>query len=167
MAISAVLSPRLAWFSFLERFWDLFAMEKTLSKHISVQRFLVRPLLGSSFTLQGVGQLSVYDMEAMKRNQWLQTFWLCSRVFLFFYFFIIISHNFYIALFSALEQIHCAHVWFSISEQLFITRLLNIHRSGVLKTLAWLVPRETAAISARSVYTIQPCTMSLHAKPHT
>ena len=90
MAISAVLSPRLAWFSFLERFWDLFAMEKTLSKHISVQRFLVRPLLGSSFTLQGVGQLSVYDMEAMKRNQWLQTFWLCSRVFLFFYFFIII-----------------------------------------------------------------------------
>ena len=31
--------------------------------------------------------------------------------------------------------------------------------------LAW--PHETAAISASSVYTIQPCTMSLHAKPHT
>ena len=29
------------------------------------------------------------------------------------------------------------------------------------------MPHETAAISARSVYTIQPCTMSLHAKPHT
>ena len=31
--------------------------------------------------------------------------------------------------------------------------------------LAW--PHETAAISASSVYTIQPCTVSLHAKPHT
>ena len=30
-----------------------------------------------------------------------------------------------------------------------------------------LVPHETAAVSARSVYIIQPCTMSLHAKPHT
>ena len=26
----------------------------------------------------------------------------------------------------------------------------------------WLVPRETAAISARSVYVVQPCTMSRH-----
>ena len=32
---------------------------------------------------------------------------------------------------------------------------------------AWLVSRETAALTARSVYTIQPCSMSLHAKPHT
>jgi len=35
---------------------------------------------------------------------------------------------------------------------------LNIHRSGVLTALAWLVPQESAAresISARSVYTIQ------------
>ena len=44
---------------------------------------------------------------------------------------------------------------------------LNIHRSGVLTALTWLVPHETAAVLARSVYTIQPCTMSLHAKPHT
>ena len=29
------------------------------------------------------------------------------------------------------------------------------------------MPQETAAVSAHSVYTIQPCTMSLHAKPHT
>ena len=43
---------------------------------------------------------------------------------------------------------------------------LNIHQSGVLTVLAWLVPQETAAISVRFVYTIQPCTMSLHAKPH-
>ena len=31
----------------------------------------------------------------------------------------------------------------------------NSHRSGVLTELTWLVPRETAAVSARSVYTIQ------------
>ena len=47
----------------------------------------------------------------------------------------------------------------------------NIHRSGVLTALfglmhAWLVSRE---IAARSVYTIQPCTMSRHfmERPHT
>ena len=43
------------------------------------------------------------------------------------------------------------HEWIA-----FYSVFLNIHQSGVL----------TAAISARSVYTIQPCTMSLHAKPH-
>ena len=49
----------------------------------------------------------------------------------------------------------------------FYSAFLNIHRSGVLTALTWLVPHETAAILARSVYTIQPCTMSHHAKPHT
>ena len=50
------------------------------------------------------------------------------------------------------------HEWIA-----FHSAFLNIHRSGVLTALPWLVPHETAAISARSVYTIQPCTMSLHA----
>ena len=53
------------------------------------------------------------------------------------------------------------HEWIA-----FYSAFLNIHRSGVLTALAWLVPHETAAISARSVYTIQPCTMSLHAESH-
>ena len=48
----------------------------------------------------------------------------------------------------------------------FYSAFLNIHRSGVLTTLTWLVSRETAAVTARSVYTMQPCSMSLHAKPH-
>ena len=34
---------------------------------------------------------------------------------------------------------------------------------GLCTALAWLVLHETAAVS---VYTIKPCTMSLHAKPH-
>ena len=54
------------------------------------------------------------------------------------------------------------HEWIA-----FHSAFLNIHRSGVLTALAWLVPHESAAVSARSVYTIQPCTISLHAKPHT
>ena len=54
------------------------------------------------------------------------------------------------------------HEWIA-----FYSVFLNIHQSGVLTALAWLVPHETAAISVRSVYTIQPCTVSLHAKPHT
>ena len=36
----------------------------------------------------------------------------------------------------------------------------NTHRSGILTALVWLMPHETAAISACSVYTIH------HAKPH-
>ena len=52
----------------------------------------------------------------------------------------------------------------------FYSAFLNIHRSGVLTALAWLVPRiccQRESVSARSVYTIQPCTVSLHAKPPT
>ena len=36
--------------------------------------------------------------------------------------------------------------------------------------VTWLVPRETAAVLARFVYIIPPCTMSvmsLYARPHT
>ena len=39
----------------------------------------------------------------------------------------------------------------------FYNAFLNIHRSGVLTALTWLVPRETAAASARSVYNHAPC----------
>ena len=57
------------------------------------------------------------------------------------------------------------HEWIA-----FYSAFLNIHWSGVLTALTWLVPQESAAresVSVRSVYTIQPCTVSLHAKPHT
>ena len=47
-------------------------------------------------------------------------------------------------------------MWFYISDYLFIA-ILNSHWSGVLTVLTWLGPHETAAISACSMYTIQPC----------
>ena len=72
--------------------------------------------------------------------------------------------RFYIALFSALEQTCCACVWFYMYEWLaFYSKFLNILWSGVLTELTC----GTAAFSAWSVYTIQPCTMSLHAQPCT
>ena len=43
----------------------------------------------------------------------------------------------------------------------FIARCLNIHRSGVLTALAWLVPHETAAVSAQVL-----CTPYNHAACH-
>ena len=46
------------------------------------------------------------------------------------------------------------HEWLT-----FYSAFLNIHRSGV----TWNCCR----LGASSVHTIQPCTMSLHAKPHT
>ena len=48
------------------------------------------------------------------------------------------------------------HEWLAF----FYSAFFNIHWSGVLTVLAWLVPHESAAVSARSVYTIQPCTSS-------
>ena len=48
----------------------------------------------------------------------------------------------------------------------FYSTFLNVHQSGVLAALAWLLPHETAAISVRCVHLIQPCTPSHHAKPH-
>ena len=81
---------------------------------------------------------------------------------------ILIDVRLYSAILRSLEQTHCARMWFYMSDWLFIARFLNVHRSGVLTALAWLVPHETAAnLGASSVYTIQPCSMSFHAKPHT
>ena len=41
----------------------------------------------------------------------------------------------------------------------WLLQVVYLHRCLVV---TWLVPLETAAISARSVYTIQPCTISRH-----
>ena len=66
----------------------------------------------------------------------------------------------YIALFSALlsrlTALTCGSTWVTS----FIARILNIHRSGVLTVLAWLVPHETAAVSAQVLcipYNHAPC----------
>ena len=74
----------------------------------------------------------------------------------------------YIALFSALEQIHHIHVacdfeW--VTASFFIVQIFNIHRSGVLTALfgccmagaTWNCCR----FGTSSVYTIQPCTSLL------
>ena len=59
----------------------------------------------------------------------------------------------YIVLFSALlsrlTALACGSTWV-IS---FIGGFLNIHRSGVLTALTWLMPHETAAVSAQVLWT--------------
>ena len=87
---------------------------------------------------------------------------------------IVVVDRFYIVLFSALEQTHharmrCARVisflWCVVLFLSFLsTEVMYLQRCLIV---TWLVPRETAAISARSVYTIQSCTTSLHTEPHT
>ena len=59
-----------------------------------------------------------------------------------------VDDRFYIAPFSALGQTHCARMRFYSSSffSSFFCAVLNIHRSGILTTLAWLVPHETAAL---------------------
>ena len=66
----------------------------------------------------------------------------------------------YIVLFSALlsrlTALTCGSAWVTS----FIARFLNINRSGVLTVLAWLVPHETAAVSAQvqcTPYNHAPC----------
>ena len=63
---------------------------------------------------------------------------ICTTEVLFhFEFIIIIIHSFYIALFSALKQTHCAHWHVILNEWLypFIVHIINIHGSGVLIAL--------------------------------
>ena len=66
----------------------------------------------------------------------------------------------YIALFSSLlsrlTALACGSTWVTS----FIARFLNIHQSGVFTALAWLVPHETAAVSAQVLttpYNHAPC----------
>ena len=73
----------------------------------------------------------------------------------------LIDDHLYSAILHSLEQTHCVHLWFYMSDKLFIARFLNIHRSGILTVLAWLVPHETAAISAQVL-----CTPYNHAPCH-
>ena len=70
---------------------------------------------------------------------------------------LVVGHLYITPLSSRLTALH---EWLA-----FYSAFLNIHQSGVLTALTWLVPHEIAAILVHSVYTIQPCTMSLHAKP--
>ena len=65
----------------------------------------------------------------------------------------LIDDRLYSVILRSLEQTHCACMWFYMSDELFIARFLNIHQSGVLTALAWLVPHETAAVSAQVLYT--------------
>ena len=67
----------------------------------------------------------------------------------------------YSAILCSLEQTHCARMWFYMSDYLFIACFFNIHRSGVLTVLAWLVPHETASVSAQVL-----CTPYNHAPCH-
>ena len=68
------------------------------------------------------------------------------------------------ALLSRLTALACGSTWVtSLIARFFFVCFLNIQRSGVHTALAWLVPHETAVVSARSVYTKQPCTVSIHA----
>ena len=68
----------------------------------------------------------------------------------------------YIALFSALLSRLTALAYGSTCVTSFlIARFLNIHQSGVLTALAWLVPHETAAVSAQVL-----CTPYNHAPCH-
>ena len=64
----------------------------------------------------------------------------------------------YSLLLSRLTALTCDSTWVSSFYSVF----LNIHQSGVLTALTWLVSHKTAAVLAHSEYT-----MSLRAKPHT
>ena len=65
------------------------------------------------------------------------------------------------ALLSRLTALAWGSTWVTSFIALFCFCLLNIHRSGVLTALAWLVPHETAAVSAQILctpYNHAPCT---------
>ena len=88
---------------------------------------------------------------------------------------VVYSSLLYIAILcSRADSPRSCRMWFSMTNCILFWRVFLISTEVVYiqccLVVTWLVPRETAAVSARSVYTIQLCTMSptsLHAKPHT
>ena len=66
---------------------------------------------------------------------------------------------------SQADSLHSCHMWFWMRESLFqgqfwiSTKMVQIQHCLVVTQL---LPCETVAVSACSVYTIQPCTMSHH-----
>ena len=87
---------------------------------------------------------------------------------------IIIIDSFYIELFSALKQTHCAHWHVIVNEWLypFIARIINIHGSDVLVALCGCCMAGAtwnAAFRRRFCVhhsTMHQVTVSLHSKPH-
>ena len=87
---------------------------------------------------------------------------------------LLVVDHFHTALFSALEPTHCALVkcdseWVTVA---FYCSFLTISTAVIhwqrYLVVTLLVPRETAAVSASSVYTIQACIMSRHSmQSHT
>ena len=78
---------------------------------------------------------------------------------------VVVVDCFYITLFSALDQTHCTHMWFWISDYLLIACFRISTEVVYLQCcliVTWLVPHETVAVWVWPVYTIQPCTMSCH-----
>ena len=80
---------------------------------------------------------------------------------------VLIDDHLYSAFLRSLEQIHCARLWFYMTDKLFIARFFEYPPkwctySAGMAGATW----NCSDLGASSVYTIQPCTMSLHAKPH-
>ena len=75
--------------------------------------------------------------------------------------------RFYVALFSALEQTHCALVtcnskWATSFYSTLLTASTKVVYLQHCLVVTWLVLHETASILVHSVYTIRLCTMSCH-----
>ena len=69
-----------------------------------------------------------------------------------------------IAFIQPYSQLSSRHAALACDLHAFYSTFLNISKGGVLlAALTRLMPRETAAVSARSLYTLQLCIMSLHA----
>ena len=80
----------------------------------------------------------------------------------------LIDDPLYSAILRSLEQTHCARLWFYMSDKLFNSVFFEYppkwctYSTGMAGA-TW----NCSHLGTSSVYTIQPCTMSLHAKPHT
>ena len=81
--------------------------------------------------------------------------------------YILIDDRLYSTILCSLEQTHCACMWFYMSDQLYSAFFEYPPKwctySDGMAGATWNCSR----LSASLVYTIQPCSVSLHAKPHT
>ena len=140
------LDPNLWLNEVANQFCAPFHLSNQSNQHITSDAWLHTESIHNSIVILGI-LLSVNSKLELKQN-------------------LFVDH-FYVALFSTLEQTHCVLVacdskWVTVAFYSAFRISIQVVYLQHCLVVTWLVPHETAVVSALSVYTIQTCTMSSH-----
>ena len=126
----------------------LFLPLKRAIQKLEAKASMWRPLCTPGGAMKRLGQLSWYKLPGDERCKKSpapdQTLFTASSS---------SSSLLYSTILHSPEQAHGACMWFCVSDEPFYSVFLNIHQSGALTALAWLVLHKTAAVSVQALCT--------------